>query len=232
MKIIGIIGAMEEEIECLKACMEIVTTKNIVGLTFYIGRYDGKNIVLVRSGIGKVNAAICTQAMIDHFGVDYVLVLGVAGALSEKLKIGDVLISMDAVQHDMDTSSLGDPVGTIPRMAESYFKADPELIRLAQEAAAEIAQDYSVITGRVASGDQFISTSEAKAKIRRDVQGDCAEMEGAAIAHACWLNRIPFLIIRAISDGAGEDAGMSFERFCVVAAKRSSELVEGLLQRL
>lgn len=232
MKIIGIIGAMEEEIECLKACMEIVTTKNIVGLTFYIGRYDGKNIVLVRSGIGKVNAAICTQAMIDHFGVDYVLVLGVAGALSEKLKIGDVLISVDAVQHDMDTSSLGDPVGTIPRMAESYFKADPELIRLAQEAAAEIAQDYSVITGRVASGDQFISTSEAKAKIRRDVQGDCAEMEGAAIAHACWLNRIPFLIIRAISDGAGEDAGMSFERFCVVAAKRSSELVEGLLQRL
>lgn len=232
MKIIGIIGAMEEEIECLKACMEIVTTKNIVGLTFYIGRYDGKNIVLVRSGIGKVNAAICTQAMIDHFGVDYVLVLGVAGALSEKLKIGDVLISVDAVQHDMDTSSLGDPVGTIPRMAESYFKADPELIRLAQEAAAEIAQDYSVITGRVASGDQFISTSEAKAKIRRDVQGDCAEMEGAAIAHACWLNRIPFLIIRAISDGAGEDAGMSFERFCVVVAKRSSELVEGLLQRL
>lgn len=232
MKIIGIIGAMEEEIECLKACMEIVTTKNIVGLTFYIGRYDGKNIVLVRSGIGKVNAAICTQAMIDHFGVDYVLVLGVAGALSEKLKIGDVLISVDAVQHDMDTSSLGDPVGTIPRMAESYFKADPELIRLAQETAAVIAQDYSVITGRVASGDQFISTGEAKAKIRRDVQGDCAEMEGAAIAHACWLNRIPFLIIRAISDGAGEDAGISFERFCAMAAKRSSELVEGLLQRL
>ncbi|AMJ42214.1 5'-methylthioadenosine/adenosylhomocysteine nucleosidase [Anaerotignum propionicum] len=232
MKTIGIIGAMEEEILCLKEKIEIVTTKNVVGLSFFIGRYKGNNIVLVRSGIGKVNAAICTQAMIDLFGVDYILVLGVAGALVEELKIGDIVISTDAVQHDMDTSALGDPIGMIPRMAESYFKADEELIRLAQASAAEIADGYRVITGRIASGDQFICTKEGKATIRKNVQGTCAEMEGAAIAHACWLNRIPFLIVRAISDGAGEEATISFEKFSIMAAKRCSELVEKILEKL
>lgn len=232
MKTIGIIGAMEEEILCLKEKIEIVTTKNVVGLSFYIGRYKGNNIVLVRCGIGKVNAAICTQAMIDHFGVDYVLVLGVAGSLVEDLHIGDIVISTDAVQHDMDTTAFGDPIGTIPRMAESYFKADEELIRLAQESAAEIADGYRVITGRIASGDQFISTKEGKAKIRKNVQGTCAEMEGGAIAHACWLNRIPFLVVRAISDGAGEEAAMSFEKFTIMAAKRCSDLVEKILEKL
>ena len=229
MKTIGIIGAMEEEILCLKEKIEIVTTKNAVGLTFFIGRYKGNNIVLVRSGIGKVNAAICAQAMIDLFGVDYILMLGVAGSLVEELNIGDIVISTDAVQHDMDTSALGDPVGMIPRMAESYFKADEELLRLAQEAAAEIADGFKVVTGRIASGDQFICTKEGKAKI---VQGTCAEMEGAAIAHACWLNRIPFLIVRAISDGAGEEANLSFEKFSIMAAKRSSALVEKILEKM
>ncbi|NCC15256.1 MAG: 5'-methylthioadenosine/adenosylhomocysteine nucleosidase [Clostridia bacterium] len=232
MKTIGIIGAMEEEILCLKEKIEIVTTKNVVGLTFYIGRYKGNSIILVRSGIGKVNAAICAQAMIDHFGVDYILMLGVAGALAEGLNIGDIVISTDAVQHDMDTSALGDPIGTIPRMAESYFKADEELVRLAMASAAEIADGYRVITGRIASGDQFICTKEGKSKIRKDVQGTCAEMEGAAIAHACWLNRIPFLIVRAISDGAGEEANLSFEKFCSIAAKRSSELVERIIEKM
>lgn len=232
MRTIGVIGAMEEEILCLKEKMEIISTKNIVGLTFYMGRYASKSIVLVRSGIGKVNAAVCAQAMIDHYGVDYVIMVGVAGALVEDLRVGDILLSIDAVQHDMDVSALGDPIGTIPRMAESYFKADEELLRIAQEAGAEVADGYRVLTGRVASGDQFISTKEGRAKIRKDVQGMCAEMEGAAVAHACWLNRIPFLIIRAISDGANEGADISFEKFCGMAAKRSSDLVERMLEKL
>lgn len=212
--------------------MEIVATKNAVGLTFYIGRFEGKNLVLVKSGIGKVNAAICAQAMIDLYGVDYIIMMGVAGALNEELRVGDIVISTDAVQHDMDTSVLGDPIGTIPRMAESYFKADEELVRLALLSAEEVAKDYRVMTGRIASGDQFICTKEAKAKIRKTVKGDCAEMEGAAVAHACWLNRIPFLIIRAISDTAEEAADISFEEFCVLAAKRSSAIVECMLQKL
>ncbi|MBR4016154.1 MAG: 5'-methylthioadenosine/adenosylhomocysteine nucleosidase [Anaerotignum sp.] len=232
MKTIGIIGAMEEEIIYLQEKIEVVTTKSVIGLSFDIGRYMGNNIVLVKSGIGKVNAAVCTQAMIDHFGVDYVINIGVAGALSEELHIGDILISTDAVQHDMDTSALGDAVGEIPRMPESYFKADETMVHLAQEAGAEMADGYQVLLGRVASGDQFVSTKEAKEKIRRNVKGDCAEMEGAAIAHACWLNRIPFVILRAISDDAGEEAGMSFEQFCKMAAKRSSDLVEKMLEKM
>ena len=211
MRTIGIIGAMEEEISFLREKMDIVTTKSVVGLTYYVGRYEGNNVVLVKSGIGKVNAAVCTQAMIDHFGVDY------------------IINTVDAVQHDMDTSAFGDPIGVIPRMAESYFKADEALVELAQEAAKTCGLDCRIITGRVASGDQFIATQEARDKIRKTVKGDCAEMEGAAIAHACWLNRIPFLIIRAISDSANEDAGMSFDEFCVMAAQRSSLLTETMI---
>ena len=209
-------------------------TKNIIGLDFHVGKYCGNSIVLVISGIGKVNAAVCTQVLIDHFGVDYIINTGCAGAIHPELGIGDILISTDAVQHDMDVSALGAPIGTIPRLAESYFKADEMLVKLAQEAAAETAEtaeNYHVILGRVASGDKFIGTKEGKEHIKRYVQGDCAEMEGAAIAHACWLNRIPFVIIRAISDSADEQANMSYEQFVLLAAKRSSELVENILEK-
>lgn len=232
MKTIGIIGAMAEEIAYLKEKIEIVTTKSVIGLQFHVGKYCGNSIVLVISGIGKVNAAVCTQVLIDHFGVDYVINTGVAGTVSPELHIGDILISTDAVQHDMDVSALGDPIGTIPRLAESYFKADEMMVRLAQEAAAETAEDYQIMLGRVASGDQFIGTKEGKERIKKYVQGDCAEMEGAAIAHACWLNRIPFVIIRAISDGADEEANMSYEQFVQLAAKRSSGLVEKMLEKM
>ena len=223
MKTIGIIGAMSEEITYLKEKIEIVTTKNIIGLDFHVGKYCGNSIVLVISGIGKVNAAVCTQVLIDHFGVDYIINTGCAGAIHPELGIGDILISTDAVQHDMDVSALGDPIGTIPRLAESYFKADEMLVKLAQEAAAETAENYHVILGRVASGDKFIGTKEGKEHIKRYVQG---------IAHACWLNRIPFVIIRAISDSADEQANMSYEQFVLLAAKRSSELVEKMLEKL
>ncbi|WP_317855492.1 5'-methylthioadenosine/adenosylhomocysteine nucleosidase [Chakrabartyella piscis] len=232
MKNIGIIGAMEEEIVALKGKMKITEEKNMVGLTFYVGTYAGKNLVLVKSGIGKVNAAICAQALIDRFDVEKIIMVGVAGSLSAELRVGDIILSEDAVEHDMDTSPLGDPIGTIPRMEESYFKADQELLRLALESAKEVAKDYRVLTGRVASGDQFICTEDAKAKIRETVGGMCAEMEGAAVAHTCYLNNTPFLIIRAISDGAGEDAGLSFEEFCVMAAQRGSVLVENLIGKL
>lgn len=232
MKTIGIIGAMSEEITYLKEKIEIVTTKNIIGLDFHVGKYCGNSIVLVISGIGKVNAAVCTQVLIDHFGVDYIINTGCAGAIHPELGIGDILISTDAVQHDMDVSALGDPIGTIPRLAESYFRADEMLVKLAQEAAAETAENYHVILGRVASGDKFIGTKEGKEHIKKYVQGDCAEMEGAAIAHTCWLNRIPFVIIRAISDSADEQANMSYEQFVLLAAKRSSELVEKMLEKL
>lgn len=232
MKTIGIIGAMAEEIAYLQEVVQIAETKAIVGLQFHVGSYGGNRVILVVSGIGKVNAAVCTQALIDHFGAEYIINTGVAGAIAEELQIGDILISKDAVQHDMDVSALGDPIGTIPRMAESYFKADETLIRLAQEAAAADADAYHTMVGRVASGDRFIATKADRAQIKENVQGDCAEMEGAAIAHACWLNSVPFVIIRAISDGADEDADMSYEQFVKIAAKRSSALVERMLAKI
>ena len=232
---IGIIGAMDEEVAKVKEEMTDVTITTVAGMDFYEGKLSGRDAVVVRSGIGKVNAAVCTQVLIDHFGVDYIINTGCAWAIHPGLGIGDILISTDAVQHDMDVSALGDPIGTIPRLAESYFKADEMLVKLAQEAAAETAEtaeNYHVILGRVASGDKFIGTKEGKEHIKRYVQGDCAEMEGAAIAHACWLNRIPFVIIRAISDSADEQANMSYEQFVLLAAKRSSELVEKILEKL
>lgn len=232
MKTIGIIGAMEEEIAHLREKLRQVSTVKAAGLEYFHGSFGGNHVVLVVSGIGKVNAAVCTQAMIDRFGVDCVINTGVAGGLMDGLHIGDILISKDAVQHDMDTSALGDPVGVIPRLSESYFKADAELIRLAQEAAAESGEGYQAVLGRVASGDQFIGTKAGKERIRSTVQGDCAEMEGAAIAHACWLNGTPFVVIRAISDDANEEAEMDFGQFSKIAAKRSGELVEKMLVKM
>lgn len=139
MRTIGIIGAMEEEISFLREKMDIVTTKSVVGLTYYVGRYEGNNVVLVKSGIGKVNAAVCTQAMIDHFGVDYIINTGVAAVFLPNCMWGTSSFPVYAVQHDMDTSAFGDPIGVIPRMAESYFKADEALVELAQEAAKHAA---------------------------------------------------------------------------------------------
>ena len=226
---LGIIGAMDEEVAQIKEKMTDVTVTSVAGMDFYQGKLGGKDAVVVRSGIGKVNAGMCSQILADRFHISAIVNTGIAGSLRAEINIGDIVVSTDAVQHDMDTSAFGDPIGVIPRMAESYFKADEALVELAQEAAKTCGLDCRIITGRVASGDQFIATQEAREKIRKTVKGDCAEMEGASIAHACWLNRIPFLIIRAISDSANEDAGMSFDEFCVMAAQRSSLLTETMI---
>lgn len=232
MKTIGIIGAMEEEITGIKDIIVIVTAKIVAGLEFFIGKYQNNSVVLVRSGIGKVNAAICAQILIDHFGVDYVINVGVAGAVYHELSVGDIVISEDTVQHDMDTSIFGDPIGIIPRMEESYFKADENLVRMAVEAAKELSDEIHVFKGRIASGDQFISSAEGKAKIWKNVQGYCAEMEGAAIAQVCYLNQIPFVIIRSISDNAEAQADIAYEKFVPLAAENSSRVVEAMLRAM
>ena len=232
MKTIGIIGAMSEEIAYLKEKVEIVTTKNVIGLDFHVGKYCGNSVVLVISGIGKVNAAVCTQVLIDHFGVDYVINTGCAGSLNEGLGIGDILISTDAVQHDMDVSALGDPVGTIPRLAESYFKADEMLIKIAQEAAAESEEEYKVILGRVASGDQFVAVKELKERIIANTQGLCTEMEGAAIAQTAYRNQLPFVILRAISDKADDSAEMDYPTFEAIAAQRCASITLRFAEKL
>lgn len=227
---IGIIGAMEEEIALLQQKASIIDTEQIIGLTFYKGTLYNKEIVLVKSGIGKVNAALCTQILIDRFAVDCIINVGVAGAVYKELSIGDIVISKDAVQHDMDTSVFGDPIGIIPRMKESYFKADKTLIELAEKCSMSLTSKAKVFLGRIASGDQFISTPQGKQKIWQTVQGYCAEMEGAAIAHTCYLNQIPFVIIRSISDDAEDKAHITYEQFVKIAAENSSELLEKMIE--
>ncbi|MCI8342795.1 MAG: 5'-methylthioadenosine/adenosylhomocysteine nucleosidase [Firmicutes bacterium] len=229
MTSIGVIGAMEEEVAMLKEKATIVTAKNIVGLDFYVANFLGKNVVLVVSGIGKVNAAVCTQVLIDHFGVDCIINVGIAGGLYEELKIGDVVISSDAVQHDMDASAVGDPVGTIPRMDESIFKASDALVEAAQKAVAETTNSKAYV-GRVASGDVFVAETKRKNMIKELFGAYCVEMEGAAIAQTCHLNKIPFVVIRSISDNANGEAGIDFGQFSMEAAVNAAKIVECMIK--
>ena len=210
---IGIIGAMEEEVQALRHAMKIQEEKEIASMVFHRGILYGKEAVVVRSGIGKVNAAICTQILADHFDVDLVINTGIAGSLDAAIDIGDMVISTDAVQHDMDTSIFGDPIGQVPRMDTFAFPADAQLVEKAVRANQEANPDIHTFTGRIASGDQFISSQEVKERIVTLFGAKCAEMEGAAIAHGAYLNQIPCVIVRAISDKADNSASMDYPAF-------------------
>lgn len=232
MKTIGIIGAMDEEIDILKSKIEIISAKNIVGVDFYMGKMYGNNIVIVRSGIGKVNAAICTQVLIDMYGVDYIINTGVAGSIFKELEIGDVVVSDDLLYHDFDTTAVGEALGVIPRMSCSFFKADEELIRIAREAGKIVLTTNKMHVNRIVSGDQFVASSDAKHNIWNNFKAYCVEMEGAAIAHTCFLNKIPFVVIRSISDKADSKANISYDTFVKSAAKKSSDIVEEMIKLL
>ncbi len=229
---IGIIGAMEEEIISLKRKMDVKEQREIAGMTFYIGSVGEKQVALVRCGIGKVNAAVCTQVLVDIFDAKYIINTGVAGALHPTLNIGDIVVSSDTVEHDMDASAVGNPRGEIPRMKKTYFEADEKLIKAATEAAETLKGDHKVFVGRVASGDQFICSMKVKEDIYSTFTAYCAEMEGAAIAHTCFLNQVPFVIIRAISDKADQSADVNFEEFVDIAAKNASKMIEGILKNI
>ncbi len=232
MMIIGIIGAMEEEVSLLKEEMEIQETVEYATMTFCKGILCGKEVVIVRSGIGKVNAAACTQILVDKFHVDVLVNTGVAGSLDATIDIGDVVISTDLVEHDMDTSVFGDPLGQIPRMDTFSFPADPVLVEKAAAANREANPDIHTFTGRIVSGDQFVSSKEVKDKLVAVFQGRCTEMEGAAIAHTAYLNKVSCVIIRAISDKADNSAEMDYPTFEKLAIERSVRLMKNLLPRL
>lgn len=229
---IGIIGAMEEEVSLLKEEMDIKETVEYATMTFCKGVLCGKNVVIVRSGIGKVNAAACTQILVDKFNVDVLVNTGVAGSLDATIDIGDVVISTDLVEHDMDTSVFGDPLGQVPRMDTFSFPADPVLIEKAVVANQEANPDIRTFTGRIVSGDQFVSSKEVKEKLVNVFQGRCTEMEGAAIAHAAYLNKVSCVIIRAISDKADNSAEMDYPTFEKLAIECSVRLMKNLLPRI
>lgn len=232
MKKIGIIGAMELEVEQLKSKMQVeqITTK--ASMEFFTGTLNGVDVVVVRSGIGKVNAALCVQILADIFEVSHIINTGVAGSLNPVLDIGDILVSNDALHHDMDVTVFGYQPGEVPQMGFREFKADQNMIELAVASCKEVNPDIHVKTGRVVSGDQFISDKQTKQRLIDTYQGDCAEMEGASIAHGAYLNNIPFVIIRAISDKADDSAEMDYPSFEREAAKHSALLVEHMITLL
>lgn len=228
---IGIIGAMEEEVTGLKENMAVERTVKRASMEFLQGTLAGKPVVVVRCGIGKVNAAICAQILADEFKADAIVNTGIAGSLKNEINIGDIVLSTDALQHDVDATGFGYEYGVIPRMETSVFKADEKLIALAKECCEEVNKDISVFTGRVVSGDQFISDKTRKDWITEHFQGFCTEMEGAAIAQTACLNQIPFLIVRAISDKADNSAQMDYAEFERKAIEHSVRLMTEIVKR-
>ncbi len=232
MEVIGIIGAMDEEVAALKEKMQIDGVFQRASMEFYKGTLQGKPVVVVRSGIGKVNAGLCTQILIDLFDVKKVINTGIAGSLDARIDIGDIVISTEAVQHDMDATQFGYPLGQIPRMETFGFPADERMVQTAKEACEKVNPEVKVFTGRVVTGDQFIASREAKERIKESFGGLCTEMEGAAIAQAAWLNKVPFVIIRAISDKADDSAQMDYPAFEAQAIIHSVRLTEEMIRHL
>ncbi|WP_159887629.1 5'-methylthioadenosine/adenosylhomocysteine nucleosidase [Paenibacillus puerhi] len=228
---IGIIGAMKEEIEKFHALLMEPKETVKAGITFVQGQFHGRPIVLCKSGVGKVNAAVTTQLLIDMFGVESIVFTGVAGAVNPGLNVGDIVVSTECLQHDMDVTALGFPRGTIPYEATSLFVADSGLRALAYEVSKEHF-DGHVMEGRVLSGDQFIASRDTVSTLYNELQGACVEMEGAAVAQVCCMNDIPFVVIRSMSDKADGSAHVNFAEFTQLASENSFRIVETMLQRL
>ncbi len=226
---LGIIGAMDEEVSKLKEKLENVSVTKKAGMDFYKGTMGEKEVVIVRSGIGKVNAGICAQLLVDLFNVKAIINTGIAGSLNDDINIGDIVLSTDALQHDVDAVAFGYDVGIIPRMETSTFSADKNLIELAKECCKEVLDGVNTFEGRVVSGDQFISDKTKKNWLKDTFKGYCTEMEGAAIAQAAYLNEVPFLIIRAISDKADDSASMDYPAFEAMAIENSVKLMSEMI---
>lgn len=229
---LGIIGAMDEEVSKIKSQMDDVKVETLAAMDFYEGSIYGYPVVVVRSGIGKVNAAMCTQILALKYKVDAIINTGIAGSLNADINIGDIVLSTDTLEHDMDAVAFGYPVGQIPRMDTLSFAADERLRKLAKEVCEKVNPDISVFEGRVVSGDQFISNKEKKEWLISTFDGLCTEMEGAAIGHAAFLNGIPFLVIRAISDKADDSASVDYPAFEAKAIEHSVRLLIGLCEKL
>lgn len=228
---LAIICAMDEELSAVKDILNVKPVNEIckagnIYSEFIIG---DKTIIAVVSGIGKVNAAITTQVLLDNFSVDYVINVGVAGSLSSDLNFGDVVIATDLVQHDCDVTAFGLPKGQIPRMDTFSFKADDELNK-------KIFKNLNLthnqaVAGRIVSGDQFIDDGVIAQQLHKDFDALACEMEGAAIAHVCYVNSMPFTVVRALSDMAGQDgiAVHSYDELKEMAADRAASVIRGLL---
>lgn len=231
MKKLGIIGAMQVEVEILLGEMENRQERVIGGSTFHAGTLAGLDVVVVQCGVGKVNAAMCAQILCDCFGVTHLVNTGIAGSLNAELDIGDLVVSTDAMYHDFDCTHFGYPYGRVPGMDVTAFPADKLLSNLAF-AAAEQGNPGHTRRGRIASGDRFVAEKCVKEGIIAATGGLCTEMEGAAIAQTAYRNGVPFVILRAISDKADDSAQMDYPTFERLAAHRCAEVTRRLAEKL
>ena len=229
---IGIIGAMEEEITNLKSHMQVDEVQTIAGMSFFKGAVKGTKLVLVRSGIGKVNAGICTQILASVYGVDTVINTGIAGSLNADIDIGDIVVSTSLVQYDVDARNFGYKLGEIPRMNIVEFPADKYLIDKTQSVFDSLGLGIKLYKGMVATGDKFVSEDSLKAEIISNFHAYCVEMEGAAIAQAAMLNNMACVVIRAISDKADNSADVDYRSFEAKAIENMSKISLALVGSL
>ncbi|AZN42108.1 5'-methylthioadenosine/adenosylhomocysteine nucleosidase [Paenibacillus albus] len=227
---IGIIGAMVEEIELLHKHVEKTGSFVKAGIEYVEGTLHGRQVVFCKSGVGKVNAAVCTQLLVDA-GVECVLFTGVAGAVDPSLNIGDIVVSTSCMQHDMDVTALGFARGQIPFQDVWEFEAAPDLVELATNAAEKLFPGRSA-KGKVLSGDQFVSSRETVKALHDELNGACTEMEGAALAQVCVMNDVPFVVIRSMSDKADGSAHVNFAEFTVQASVNSHSIIDEMIQHM
>jgi len=229
MKYIGIIAALDEEIEAIKRIMSEIFIKEIYELQFIQGKINGKDVVLVKCGVGKVNAARAIQILIDNFDLDYVINVGTAGSLNEKIEIGDVVIGEKLVQHDFDITAAGHEKGYITDLGK-FFYSDKTLIKRTKLVIQEMNEKFNAFIGTIATGDIFVQNIQVKDMIKTEVNADCTEMEGAAIAQVCTLDKIPFIVIRSISDKPNGNNAVDFEKYLELACERYSKFIDIFLK--
>jgi len=218
---IGIIGAMQMEVDNVKDALENQKVTTISGVSFVEGTIGSTEVVVAQCGVGKVFAAICAQTMILHFAPDKIINIGVAGTLTRDLNILDIAVAKNVCQHDMDTSPIGDPVGLLSGINQILLPADEEMVNGIAAIIAEEGINYR--KGTIASGDQFICRDEQRNFIRDHFEAIAAEMEGGSIGHVCFVNQVPFAVLRAISDSEGGE--MDYETFAEKAADRSVDII-------
>lgn len=230
---LGIICAMAIEVEGILGLMENKEEFEKAGATFTKGTIHGKDVVVTECGIGKVNSAVTTQVMIDTFSPTALINSGVGGALSDRLKVGDVVISTDAVEHDYDTTAFGDPKGLICFKNEQRvdMPADKELCQKLLK-ACESLSDTTVLSGRIATGDQFISNTEKRIALGKEFNALACEMEGGAVGHTCYRNNVPFAILRCISDDLTNSTSMDYESFKAFAANKTTTVLSKFIEKM
>lgn len=230
MSVIGIIGAMDDEVNGLKECLKDVTVLTRASMEFLKGTISDKEVVVVKCGVGKVNAAICAQILVDEYKVSHIINTGAAGSLDNAIDIGDIVIADKAVQHDMDAVDFGFPLGQVPFLPMEYH-CDGRMADIVDK-ACQNEKDIKVHRGLVVSGDEFVAKKERKDWIKSHFDALCTEMEGAAIAQCAYLNNIPFLILRAISDKADDSASMDFPSFAKMASERNIHILKNVIEEL